>query len=157
MVRETIRATSAFKMSPLHSNKAVAFKKSSCIQNKPTVFTQSLMKLRQVSCIRNRHTGWLGNGWCIHGKSAVVKTRLLHFTSMLNLRRASSSWANWYLSLRLTFKFSESKCLRLLAHYIWSQYLLPIKSKGRGFFAPPRTKKDLSDSATNSGFNAADL
>ena len=31
-------------------------------------------------------------------------------------------------NLRLIFIFTESACLRLLAHQIWSLYLLPVKS-----------------------------
>ena len=63
---------------------------------------------------------------------------------------------------RLIFIFTESTCLRFLAHQIWSLYLLPVKSYvgvgwgGGGLFCPP-TKMVLLNSPTtiglrNSGF-----
>ena len=40
------------------------------------------------------------------------------------------------LILRLIFTFTESTCLRLLAHHIWSPYPLPVKSLVEGAFCP---------------------
>ena len=54
-------------------------------------------------------------------------------------------------NLRLIFIFSKSTCLRLLAHKIWSLYLLPDKSYVGGLFCPPPTKIGLSNSPTTIG------
>ena len=53
---------------------------------------------------------------------------LANFAAFLDHTKENADVSKMMAIFRLIFIFTESTCLRLLAHQIWSLYLLPVKS-----------------------------
>ena len=83
---------------------------------------------------------------------------LANFAAFLDHTKENADVSKTDGYFRLISTFTESTCLRLLAHQIWSLYLLPVKSYvgGGGAFLHSPTKIGLSNSPTTIGLIQAD-
>ena len=84
------------------------------------MYSICLMYLSQLSCL---------DGRCAPN---LILSRFSRFWPILLLflttQRKVLTFAKMKADIRLIFKFTESTCLRLLAHQIWLLNLSPMKS-----------------------------
>ena len=69
-------------------------------------------------------------GWKMCSKFNFIAICLIlaNFAAFLDHKKENADVSKKIANFRLIFIFIGSTCLRLLAHQIWSLYLLPVKS-----------------------------